>query len=158
MTERMLVLVAALLAGLTLYQVSWHSIEEGSDAFVSGTELPDSLSFSTETCWMGYFVDPACSFCGELLDQVHSREHIRWVFGGDAVEIDSVIEHYSLAAGRVRIAATGADGIHPFRTYGVPGVPARVIAAGSELVDVALAGDPITRDSVEAVCRSAQGD
>lgn len=152
--ERFLLGAAVVLAGLALFQaLGSNRLDSGQAALAPGDLLPDPVAFASRNCWMGYFVDPDCRYCSDLLDRVHGREDIRWIFGGDSAKIDSAVEHYGLTEEQTRIVVSYEEGAHPFRTWGIPGVPTRVVVDGNRVAHVALGGEAIAPDSVDRLCR-----
>ncbi len=114
--NRLLMIAALILALGVTWQIQRLLSSEPSVAATlePGVELPTALSFPSERCWVGYFVDPNCPFCRDLMAQAHDRDDLRWIIGGEEPLIDSLLGRFPVNPQRVRRAAVEAGRPHPF--------------------------------------------
>jgi len=157
-SSRGLTLLSLILTLMLAWQVwhAWPPLSRVPASLAPGRVLSAEFSFGEASCWVGFFVDPACAASRDLFRGAHGSDELHWIVGGERAAVDSLLLGATIDSARLRITFVEPGESHPFFRIGVRALPTRIIANGSTVLQVETTGKPLTSDSVASLCAGMQ--
>lgn len=164
-TRKVLAGLVGTLVVILLCQASWlvyvrhQRIAAATDPLLPGQDLQTALFHlggepfkQPAGCWHAYIGTATCPYCRDLAtrwQQDSMRHSGYWIIVDDTTASRAFADEFGLPSDSVLIAGSGTT-LQDMRVFATP---TRVTLRGRSVLDLRIAGEPLTRAEADSTCR-----